>query len=114
MSNSLKDLAVSEHRGFSNAATNTTLTSMDISKLLVSRPISTFFMRFHGVVARGCSVQDGDILVIDGSLQPRPADLAIWWDEESFAVGTPKAIPGDIVSWGVVTFVIHNAHGSRA
>lgn len=108
-----KELGISEHRGFPNAATDTTLTSLDISKLLVNRPISTFFMRFCGVAARGCSVQNGDILVIDRSLQPRPADLVIWWDDESFAVGVSKTIPHDIVCWGVVTFVIKDSHRSN-
>lgn len=111
MDSSLRAAGVSEHAGFPNAATDTTLTSLNISKLLVQRPISTFFMRVRGASGEQYGVFDGDIVVVDRALCPRPADRVVWWSDESFVVGRPQAVPGDIIPWGVVTYVIHEMRG---
>lgn len=107
MDDAIKELGVSEHTGFPNAATDVSLSSLDISKLLVRSPISTFFMRVRGNYGESQSVFDGDIVVIDRALRPRQSDLLIWWHEESFVLGALQTIPDDITPWGVVTYVIH-------
>ncbi len=113
MDDAIKELGVSEHAGFPNAATDVSLSSLDISKLLVSHPISTFFMRVRGDYGEQYGIFDGDIVVIDRALRPRLADLLIWWHEESFVLGKLQVIPGGIAPWGVVTYAIHGYRGRK-
>ncbi len=114
MNHSLQEAGVSEHTGFPNAATDSTLSSLDLGKLLVQRPISTFFMRVRGAAGEQYGIYDGDIVVVDRSLRPRTTDRIIWWNDESFVVGKLQAVPGDIIPWGVVTYVIHELRSNRA
>ncbi len=100
-------LGVSTHYGFPNAATDKSLSSLDLGKLLVRSPISTFFMRVRGHTGEAYGVFDGDIVVVDRSLQPRNIDRIIWWHEESFGIGMSSQVPSNVAPWGVVTYVIH-------
>lgn len=103
----LQEQGISEHTGFPNAATDRSLSSLDLGKLLVKQPISTFFMQVRGTSGEAYGVYDRDIVVVDRSLQPRVIDRLIWWQGESFTIGTLKTLPKDTTPWGVVTYVIH-------
>ncbi|MFM7733001.1 MAG: LexA family protein [Cyanobium sp.] len=50
---------------------------LDLNALLVPRPVCTFYMRVagHGLGSRG--VYDGDLLVIDRSVEPEPGALVV-------------------------------------
>ena|SRR5882762_1395349 len=98
---------VSEKTGFPNAGTDTSLTSLDLAKLLIQNPSSTFFMRLRGNEWQDRGIYDEDVVVIDRALVPRATDLVIWWGGESFAIGAPKKVPEDTKVWGVVTTIIH-------
>lgn len=98
---------VSEKTGFPNAGTDSSLTSLDLAKLLIQNPWSTFFMRLRGDEWQDRGVYDGDVVVVDRALAPRATDLVIWWGGETFAIGPPKHVPEDTEAWGVVTTVIH-------
>ena len=50
---------------------------LDLHELLVPRPLSTFFMRVSGHGMRGHGVLDGDLLVIDRSIDPRPGHVVV-------------------------------------
>ncbi len=100
-------LGISTHAGFPNAATDKALTSLDLGKLLVRSPSSTFFMRIRGSDGETEGIYDQDIVVVDRSILPRAVDRVIWWQGESFKVGTPARVPLGTVPWGVVTYVIH-------
>ncbi len=100
-------LGVSTHNGFPNAAADKSLSSLDLGKLLVRSPISTFFMRVRGHAGEAYGVFDNDIVVVDRSLQPRKTDRVIWWHEESFGIGAVIQVPRNVIPWGVVTYVIH-------
>lgn len=102
-----KLVGVSEKTGFPNAGTDTSLTSLDLAKLLIQNPSSTFFMRLRGREWEDRGVFDGDVVVIDRALVPHKTDLVIWWGGESFAIGKPGSVPEDTEVWGVVTTVIH-------
>lgn len=104
-------LGVSTHYGFPNAAADKSLSSLDLGKLLVRQPISTFFMRVRGGAGEAEGIYDGDIVVVDRSLQPRNIDRVIWWQGESFMVGSPARVPRQTAPWGVVTYVIHAFRG---
>ena len=103
----LKQSGVSEKTGFPNAATDTSLTSLDITKLLIQNPSSTFFMRLRGGGWEDRGVFDNDVVVVDRALAAHPTDLVIWWGGESFGLSKPGGVPEDTEVWGVVTTIIH-------
>ena len=84
--------SVTEHRGFPNAATDSSVISLDLSTLLIKHPASTFLMR----------VGD-DIVVIDKALEPKPHDVVVWWDQEEYSLSRFRKLPAGIQPWGVVT-----------
>jgi len=98
---------VSEHTGFPNAGTDTSLSSLDLAKLLIQNPSSTFFMRLRGNEWQDRGVFDGDVVVIDRALVPQTTDLVIWWGGESFAIGKTRDVAEDAEVWGIVTTIIH-------
>lgn len=100
---------VSEHTGFPNPATDTSLRSLDLHKLLVAHSASTYFFRVRGNSWESAGVFDGDLAIIDRALNPRQGDTIIWWnaDTEKFNISSYKDLPGDAMLWGVVTSTIH-------
>ena len=102
-----EELGVSEHSGFPNAGTDSSLSSLDVAKLLIQNPASTFFMRIRGNNWEYQGIFDGDVAVIDRVLEARNTDLVIWWQGQSFAIGKPAKAPEETEVWGVVTTIIH-------
>jgi DNA polymerase V len=98
---------VSIHSGFPNAGTDASLTSLDLPKLLVEHPSSTFFMRLSGGEWETEGIFDGDIIVVDRAVEPKQSDLIIWWDRDSFAISKLSKLPEATGWWGIVTFIIH-------
>ncbi len=101
---------VTEHTGFPNPATDNTLVSLDIGTLLVKHPASTFFMTIDSSAWERIGVFKGDVAIIDRSLEPKPHDLVVWWDDDHFSLGRPQAISQDITTWGVITSITHRYH----
>lgn len=98
---------VTEHTGFPNPATDTTLTSLTISDILVKHPASTFFMEIADNDWQPYGIFSGDIIVIDRSLSAQDHDLVIWWSDTSFTISRTTKLPLDALVWGVVTSTIH-------
>lgn len=98
---------VSEHVGFPNAATDNSLTSLDLGKLLIKNPASTFFMRIAGNIGEPFGIYESDIVIIDRSLNAKTSDLVLWWADDGFVMGRPRQVPADTIVWGVVTRIIH-------
>lgn len=98
---------VSEHAGFPNAATDSSLTSLDLGKLLIKNPAGTFFMRTRGDSGEKFGIFAGDTVIIDRSLNPRNSDLVVWWSNEEFVIGRLKQVPDEVIVWGVITRIIH-------
>ncbi len=84
---------------------------LDLNTLMVARPAATFFMRMRGD-AMAPFIHDGDLLVVDRSLTPRPGHIVVasadgrWltrrWDRLPAGTtgtegrpGTARATPGD-------------------
>lgn len=107
----LTEHGVSEHTGFPNAATDVRLSSLDLTKLLVRHPSSTYYLRAAGNGGRDHGVEPGDIIVVDRALEVKTSDLVIWWDTDSFVISRSKLLPEDVRPWGVVTHVIHAFRG---
>jgi DNA polymerase V len=50
---------------------------LNLNKLLISRPASTFFMRVAGEDCPGGGIVDGDIIIVDRSLDAKNNDLVV-------------------------------------
>jgi SOS-response transcriptional repressor LexA len=100
---------VSVHTGFPNPATDTSLRSLDLNKLLITHGASTYMFRVRGNEWEGAGVFDGDIAIVDRVLDPRKADTVIWWDEHQneFAISVYAKMPANATLWGVITASIH-------
>lgn len=98
---------ITEHTGFPNPATDSTLASLNISQLLVKHPASTFFMEIEGHSWERFGIYQHDIAIIDRSLSPMQSDLVVWWDGNGFTVKRYRHLPFDTAIWGVITFIVH-------
>ena len=102
---------VSIHSGFPNPAADqaglTTPLALDLNRLLVRHPNSTYLFKIagHGWEDRG--IFDGDIALIDRALPARAKDLVIAWQASGFRFCQWSALDDDDVLWGVVSAVIH-------
>jgi len=87
---------------------------LDIRQLLVRRPSSTFFMRASGDSLDGFGVHDGDLLVVDRSVEPREGDIAVVCECGALAVRLlEKPDEGEAVEvWGSVIFSV-TEHSKR-
>jgi len=95
---------------------------LDLDQLIIHRS-STYYMRARGAMA-SAGISDGDILVIDKSLEPRHGDIAVCRVEGGLELRRLKMADGvvelltdnlplpvkklsdDTAIWGVVSIVI--------
>jgi len=63
--------------GFPSPADDYIEGRIDLNVELIPRPLSTFFMRVSGDAMRGDGIVDGDLLVIDRSVDPRPGMVGV-------------------------------------
>jgi DNA polymerase V len=52
-------------------------THLDMNEFLVERPNATFFAKMNGDSPFVTDIKDGDILVVDSSIEPKDGDLAV-------------------------------------
>lgn len=103
--------------------------SIDLNRDLVTHPESTFFARVEGTSMIEAGLEEGDILVIDRSLDVKDGDIVVCALNGEFTVKylhrTAQGIrllpandefcpidvlPGDEFEvWGAVTYIIHKA-----
>lgn len=101
------DQGVVEHTGFPNPATDINITPLDINKLLIKHPASTFFMQIASDEWEEQGIFSGDLVIVDRALSPKETDRVIWWDENSFVIAVFHKLAMDVTVWGVVTTVVH-------
>jgi DNA polymerase V len=51
--------------------------NIDLNKLLVKNRIATFFLKVSGDSMEGCGIFNGDILVVDRSVEPKHGKIVI-------------------------------------
>jgi DNA polymerase V len=102
---------VSVHSGFPNPALDhrggSTPLALDLNRLLIERPSSTYLFRVSGHQWADQGVYDGDVAVIDRALQARPTDLIISWRQDGSTLSRQHQLTPDDQPWGVVTAIIH-------
>ncbi len=63
--------------GFPSPADDYVEEALDLNDLIVRNPPATFMMRVSGRSMEPAGIYDGDLLVVDRSLQTRPGDIVI-------------------------------------
>lgn len=112
--------------GFPSPAQDYMQLAIDLNNELVQHPASTFYGRVVGDSMIDAHVYDGDLLVIDKSLEPQDGDMAVCFVDgeftlkyikiESDAVYLVPANPefpsikvtedNEFTVWGIVTYTI--------
>lgn len=113
--------------GFPSPAEAYVQEPLDLGKLLIPHPSSTYLVRAGGDSMIGAGIHPGDILVVDRSISPRSGQVVIAVRDGELTVKRlllkeneivllsenpaypPISIPREegVEIWGVVTFVIH-------
>ncbi len=114
--------------GFPSPAENYIDTSIDLNEELIRHPASTFFLRVKGESMSNAGVLDGDLLIVDRSLDPQPGHIVIAVLDGAFTLKKltfsknipyleaehPKYPPIDLRQyenvqiWGVAIYSIHS------
>lgn len=88
--------------GFASPAESYVDKRLDLNELIIQNVYSTFYFRYSGPEVFG--VQQGDVLVIDKSIQPENGDLVVLTDKTFFKLREYK---GQDNLWGKVTWVLN-------
>ncbi len=112
--------------GFPSPAIDFEDDKMSLDKFLVKNHQSTFYAKADGTSMIGAGIDDGDIMVIDRSLEPRDGKIAVCCIDGEFTVKRIKIekegiylVPENdafqpikieeenkLIIWGIVTYVI--------
>lgn len=112
--------------GFPSPAADFDGTKISLDKVVVKNQEATFYARAKGNSMCGAGIDDGDILVIDRSLEPKNNKIAVCYIDGEFTVKRIKIekdciylIPentdynpikvtedNDLIIWGIVTYVL--------
>ena len=74
------------HAGFPSPAQDYMNASIDLNRELVKHPAATFFAKVVGDSMIDAGVEEGDILVVDKSLEPSEGDMAVCFIDGEFAL----------------------------
>lgn len=72
--------------GFPSPAESYVDKSLDLNEYLVSNPAATLFVHVVGDSMNRAGMEDGDLLVVDRSLQPKNEDIVIMSIDDEFTV----------------------------
>jgi len=112
--------------GFPSPAADFDETKISLDAVLVKNRESTFYAKASGTSMTGAGIDDGDILVIDRSLEPRNNKVAVCFLDGEFTVKRIKVTQDEmllmpenkafepikiteenqLIIWGIVTHVI--------
>lgn len=112
--------------GFPSPADDYLDVSLDLNKELIKNPSSTFLGRVKGLSMKDAGIDEGDILIIDKSLEPKNNSIAVCFIDGDFTLKRIKIekkeiylVPensnykpiritddNDFMIWGVVAYVI--------
>ncbi len=114
--------------GFPSPATDYIEDDIDLNSHLITNAPATFIIRVQGKSMTNVGIYDGDLLIVDKSLNPKNFSTVITNINEELVVKTLVKSKGDnyltsgsrnasdkinltdnpeIIIWGVVTYVIH-------
>lgn len=79
-------LAPNIKAGFPSPADDYLRDSLDFNRDLIKNPEATFYGRVSGDSMRNAGINEGDIAVIDRSLQPTDGDVIVAYVNEEFTI----------------------------
>ena len=85
--------------GFPSPAQDYMGESIDLNRELVRHPATTFYARAVGDSMKGCGIDDGDLLVIDKSIEPREDDIVVAFIDGEFTLKKVKLEPDGSCLW---------------
>ncbi len=114
--------------GFPSPALDFIDVSIDLNKHLIKHPSATFYGRVKGDSLKNAGISNGDLLIIDKSLEPMNGKIAVCFIDGEFTAKRIKILKkevwlipenenyqpirvteeNDFLIWGVVTHVIKN------
>ncbi len=83
--------------GFPSPAEDYCGISLDLNKELIKNPASTFYARVKGVSMIGAGLDDGDLIVIDKSIEPSNNSIAVCFIDGEFTVKRLSITKGEIL-----------------
>jgi DNA polymerase V len=112
--------------GFPSPALDFIDLTIDLNKHLIKHPSSTFYGRVKGHSMKDAGIDDGDLLVIDKSIEPQDGKIAVCWIDGEFTIKRIKldkntcwlmsanenyepikvTPDNDLLIWGIVIHVI--------
>lgn len=112
--------------GFPSPAADFDGSRISIDQIVVKNSIATFYAKANGNSMIGAGIDDGDILVIDKSIEPQDGKIAVCFIDGEFTVKRIKVqenslllLPenklfepievtqeNDFIIWGIVTYVV--------
>ncbi|GIV42415.1 MAG: SOS-response transcriptional regulator UmuD-like protein [Vicingaceae bacterium] len=112
--------------GFPSPAMDFEFDAIDLNRFLVKHPAATFYGRVKGNSLKNAGIDDGDILVIDRSMEPSHGKIAVCYINGEFTAKRIHISKGEVwlmpenedyepikveegnelIIWGVVTYVI--------
>lgn len=116
--------------GFPSPAEDFLELTIDLNKELVKHPSTTFYGKVKGESMQDAGFSDGDILIIDKSLQPTDGKIAVCFIDGEFTVKRIKTgkdciwliaenkkynpikvtKDNDFIVWGIVTNIIKKVY----
>lgn len=114
------------HAGFPSPADDFLEGSLDLNSLVIKHPEATFFARVEGDSMKNDGIEEGDLLVVDKSVQPFDGCLAVAYIDGEFTLKRVRMEPDRILLvpanpkyksikitpdnefavWGVVSYVL--------
>lgn len=76
--------------GFPSPANDFLDIAIDLNKEYIKHPSATFFARVKGTSMLGAGLNDGDLLIIDRSLEPKNGKIAVCYIDGEFTVKSLK------------------------
>lgn len=119
----------SVHAGFPSPADDFLEGQLDLNSLVIRHPEATFFARVEGDSMKDEGIVEGDILVVDKSIEPYNGCLAVAFVDGEFTLKRVKMEPDKILLipanpkykiieispdsefavWGVVNYIVKKA-----
>jgi len=114
--------------GFPSPAMDFVDASIDLNRHLVKHPSATFYGRVKGDSLKNAGISDGDLLIIDRSLEPKNGKIAVCFIDGEFTAKRIQISTNEVLLvpenekyqpihvtedntfliWGIVTHVIKN------
>ncbi len=112
--------------GFPSPALDFVDVSIDLNKHLIKHPSATFYGRVKGQSLKNAGIDDGDLLIIDRSIDPTSGKIAVCYIDGEFTAKRIRktknelwlmpenddyeaiqvSAENDFIIWGIVTHVI--------